>query len=371
MKVFRAAAVAAVSAGLLVIPAVAHAQSGGSPGHGDHGVRVVTKGLDGPRQVNRLGDDRLVVAESDTGKVTAVDPRTGARTTLVRGLFAPQGVAADDGKLFVALGGAPPPSEGPGPRPGQASDALLVYGAHGKLLRSVDLLAYELKHNPDGQQQFVDGQPVDALSNPFAVWADDGRVLVADAGANDVLSIDARTGRVRTFFVPPVVSPREVAACGQVENNPGTVGCDPVPTGITRGRDGLFYVSTLGAEAPGAGRVYVLNSRGHVVRVIKNLDAPTGIAVDDDLGVIVSELLYGAPEGPPPPGFDPSSVGRLVRIDSRDHRSAAGVTMPTGLVFQEDRLYASAWSVASLLGLPAGSGQIDRVAEQAFHRIGA
>ena len=81
----------------------------------------------------------------------------------------------------------------------------------------------------------------------------DKRVLVADAGANTVLAIDRHNGKISTFFVPPVVTD---GACAGVENNPAsdkypaTVGCDPVPTGVTEGPDGLIYVSTLGGLTP-------------------------------------------------------------------------------------------------------------------------
>ena len=38
-----------------------------------------------------------------------------------------------------------------------------------------DLLDHELENNPDGQVQFVDGQPVDSVSNPFALtWSSGG-----------------------------------------------------------------------------------------------------------------------------------------------------------------------------------------------------
>ncbi len=96
-----------------------------------------------------------------------------------------------------------------------------------------DLLDHELEFNPDGQTQFgPDGEPLDALSNPFSVMKDKTRkgfVLVADGGANDVLRVD-REGDVETFFVPPTVN---TGACEGLENNDeNTVGCDPVPTGL-------------------------------------------------------------------------------------------------------------------------------------------
>ena len=40
--------------------------------------------------------------------------------------------------------------------------------------------------------------------------------------------------------------------------------------------------------------------------------------------------------------------------------------MPTGLVVQGGDLYASAWSIAGLMGFPAGSGQLVRVGGGTF-----
>ena len=113
-----------------------------------------------------------------------------------------------------------------------------------------DLGKYELAHNPDGQVQFVDGKPVDALSNPFAMTMSRYGLIVADGGANDVLRVDPSTGRVSTFFVPHTVTDVKACLAPGAQSNPGTVGCDPVPTGVAVSR-GSVYVSTLGAEQPG------------------------------------------------------------------------------------------------------------------------
>jgi len=40
--------------------------------------------------------------------------------------------------------------------------------------------------------------------------------------------------------------------------------------------------------------------------------------------------------------------------------------MPTGLAVRGGQLYSSTWSIASFLGLPAGSGQVVRVSASAF-----
>ncbi|WP_369130907.1 ScyD/ScyE family protein [Modestobacter roseus] len=380
MERFRRTAVALAGAALVVAPATAaHAGGGGhGAGHGggyppDDQVVTVATGLDGPRQVSAVWGHHVVVAESDSGEVSAVDLRTGEVRTLLSGLALPQGVDVSRGQLFVAVGEPPPPQDGVPAPPlpeGAATSSLLVAGPDGTVHTTIDLLAHEIAANPDGQVQFVDGQPVDALSNPFAVLAQRKRVLVADAGANAVLSVDRRTGEVSTFFVPPVVSPEEVPGCAEAENNPGTVGCDSVPTGIVEGTRGLLYVSTLGSEVPGAGRVYVLTPHGDVVHVIDGLTSPTGVAVDRRGTVFVSNVVAGAPEGEPAPGFDPAGVGEVTRIDRAGNRSTAQVTMPTGLLVDRGGLVASAWSIAALLGLPPGQGQLVRVGAGAFTPAG-
>ncbi len=335
-----------------VLTAAVPAQAGGPGGPPD--IKVVTTGLDGPRELQFIDGHRLVVAESDTGEITQVKLKMGGKRTMLSGLASPQGVDDQGGKLYIAVGGA---EEGE-PRP-----ALLKsrrWGGTPKVAE--DLLQYELDFNPDGQTQFVDGESVDTLSNPYYVLAERHRVLVADAGMNAILKYDRHTGETTTFAVLPVVTG---GVCDTWENNPGTVGCDPVPTGIARHGDHL-YVSTLGSEAPGAARVHKLDATtGELVASYDGLTGATGVAVGDDGSVYVSELFEGAPAGPPPPGFDPSTVGQIVRIAPDGTRTAAQVTMPTSLVWGHGRLYASAWSVAGFFGMP-GAGQVVSLSPDAF-----
>lgn len=326
-------------------------------------VSVVATGLNGPRQLTSA-HGKLLVAESDTGQVTAINPRTGRTQVLVRGLTLPQGVAAVGNRLYIATGEAAPDS-GPG---GPSASGLMVARPGHAATMFADLTAYELKHNPDGQIQFgPDGQPLDALSNPYFVLRDRGPhgfLLVADAGANDVLKVDRR-GRVSTFFVPQTITS---GPCATVENNTRSgYGCDPVPTGLAYGPHGLLYISALASEVPGQGRVYVVDRCGHLVRTITGFTAPTGVAVDKHGTVYVSELLEGAPadDAPPPPDFDPSAVGQIVKVPVHGLRSYAQVTMPSGLLWSNGTLWSSAWAIASFVGI-SDAGQVVTVGQRAF-----
>ncbi|RCK68738.1 ScyD/ScyE family protein [Desertihabitans brevis] len=355
----RAGAVGLAVAALTLASAPVPASADRGPRHSDP-VTVVAEGLDGPRQISPWGG-RLLVAESDSGEVSLVNPSNGRSRVVVDGLATPQGVVEHRGRVYVATGEA-------GPEAGDAegSSAVLVARPGREPRVFADLLEHELEENPDGQTQFgPDGAPLDALSNPYFLLEDrrrHGFLLVADAGANAVLAVDGR-GRVSTFFVPPTVT---TGPCAELPNNNATgVGCDSVPTGLAYGPDGLLHVSALTAEAPGEGRVWVVDSRGRVVRSHTGFTAPTGVAVDHDGTVYVSELLEGAPAGPPPPEADPADIGRIVALAPDGTRSVAEVTMPSGLLHHRGTLWSAAWAIGGFLGRP-GAGQVVKVSDDAF-----
>jgi DNA-binding beta-propeller fold protein YncE len=378
MRRLRAVTVLAAVAAVVATPTVANA--------GPTGGGTVAQGLQGPRQLNSYVHGKLVVAESDSGEVSSVDPRTGTVRTLVGGLPTPQGVDYRDGLLFIATGEeAPPPDAATTAttagqyaprcnvlaRPEKAASSLLVATPQGRIVKRYDLLCYELKNNPDRQRQFdpQTGAPLDALSNPFAVHVQKNRILVADAGANAVLQIDRRTNRVSTFFVPPLVPPSVFPDCALANVPQGKVGCDPVPTGVTEDRHGNIYVSTLGGEAPTGGRVFVLSPSGKVLRVIKDLPPLTGIAVDGSGNVYVSALFGSTPPtGPEAEAFaaleeePPAAPGEIIRITRSGDRTSVAVPLPTGLELCGRTLFASA------LSLVPDAGQVVAVPTAAFNR---
>jgi hypothetical protein len=357
--------VAAVGTGAATVLAGAPALAGGGHGGSKPAIRTVTTKLNGPFGLDVLSPHVALVAQADAGKVTAVNLKTGSRTSLITNMPGVTGVAATHGKIFALTGG--PNEQGATPPSKYPAASVLVADRNGKHVRPLaDLQKYELKHNPDRQKQFdKSGKPYDALSNPFSLVATRWGLLVADGGANDVLRVNPRTGKVSTFFVPPNPRTKECLKKG-AQANPGTVGCDPVPTGIAvLGRH--VYISTLGAEQPGAAAIYKLDGRsGKVLRKWSGFTSLTGVAVSPRGTIFASEVLFGAPagEGPPPPGFDPSKVGRLTRID-HGRVTHAAVTMPTGLEYANGKLYATSWSIAGQLGIK-DAGRLVQVNPSAF-----
>ena len=363
MRVRNSAGVAAIALGVVAATALGAPQAGASTSRPAASSRVMTTGLDDPFGLANLPNGGFVVAENKSGQVTYVSP-SGAQRVLVSGAPGVAGVAYGGGKVYSVIGGPDETGRPSGGRFG-SSRVLRTDLKTGRTTVIANLLRYELRHNPDGQKQFVKGKPVDSLSNPFSMTMTPRGLLIADGGANDVLKVNPRSGRISTFFVPHTVT--NVPACrGKGANaNPGTKGCDPVPTGVTLAK-GSVWVSTLGAEAPRAGRVYKLNPRnGHVRRVWGSFTAPTGVAVGRDGSIYVSQVFYNAPQGAPPPGFNPASVGRIIRV-SHGHVSTARVTMPVGLKLVNGGLYSTSWSVASFLGI-AHAGRIVRVERSQFH----
>ncbi|WP_111767648.1 ScyD/ScyE family protein [Nakamurella deserti] len=369
------------AAGLLaaaLVSPVAQAGDGrgghGGGGHGGHGggdpsgITVVASGLDGPRQISDKGRGHTIfVAEADAGRVSRVDVRSGEVTPLLTDLGAGlvQGVDKVHGQILVAVGEPGPGSEAPETPFGIS----VLLGSSGGGTPEVleDLGQFERDNNPDGQPQFgPEGLPLEALSNPYFVRAHrDGSALIADAGGNDILFRTA-AGDLQLWRTLPLITE---GPCAEIPNNdPAVLGCDPVPTGIAYGNHDDVYVSALGGLVPGAGRVFVYDwNHQEPVRVLDGFTGPAGVEVDAEGNVYVSELTEGAPADPsaPPPGFDPATVGQIVKVAPDGTRTYAQVPLPAGLLIHKGELYASAWALGAELGLP-DAGQIVRVDDRAF-----
>ena len=322
-------------------------------------VKVVAKNLTDPRQLSESGGS-FYVAESGLDQIARVIKVGGARTTIVKKIPNAQGVVRADGKIYTTSGAA-----GPGGTE-VAGNRRLYVAKPGRTAKTfADLLAYELKYDPDNQTQGTTADD-DTLSNPYYVVKSNtkgGFLLVADAGGNDVLAV-SRSGKVSTFFVPPSVTTGDCAK--QDQNSDAGPSCDAVPTGLAYGPGGLLYISALTSEVEGQGRVYVVDKNGKLVKTLTGFSSPTGVAVGPDGSVYVSEALQGAPEGPPPSGFDFDSVGQIVKVAPDAKRTYAQVSQPSGLLWDEGKLYASARSLYAAFTQQNNQGQIVSVDPSSF-----
>ena len=156
-----------------------------------------------------------------------------------------------------------------------------------------------------------------------------------------------------------------------------------MPTGIAYGPDGNLYISGLSGLTPDEARVYVVNRDGKLLKTLDHLSNAAGVAVGPDGSVYVSDLLQGSPPRSRPrrprsprrppvrlarspkaaqeEPFDPSTIGQIVKIAPDGTRTFAQVTMPSGLLWTDGKLYASTWAVAG-----PGAGQVVAVDQSSF-----
>ena len=314
-------------------------------------------GLNGPFGLS-AGHGHILVAENFANQVRHIDDDGVSVETA--GIPSPAGVTQVGDRVVIVTGAGDEPVDG---------DASVWVGKEdGEKQILADLQAYELETTPTASCTSIPTRASRSTRSPTpSGWAPagDGRnVYVADGGANDVLYVTP-DGEVSTFFVPPVVT---TGACeGKPNNDPEHTGCDPVPTGVAVGPDGRIYVSTLSAEAPGEGIVYILDESGEVLDTIDGFDGPTGVAVDDRR----ERLRVGGPPRSARRGRAAAARLRPLhdRADRAHHRHGdrtyAEVTMPVGLDFKGGKLYSTAWSVALFLGIP-DRGEVVLVRPSAF-----
>jgi sugar lactone lactonase YvrE len=186
-----------------------------------------------------------------------------------------------------------------------------------------DPAGYEAANDPDG---------AGADSNPYAVLAVPGGRLVLDAGGNDLLKFKARGGVQEVAVFPGGMAP----APPFLDLPPDTmIPYQSVPTSIAPGPDRAYYVGELtGFPFPeGGAKVWrVVPGRAPTVHA-DGFTHIIDLAFDDDgtlwvLQFSQASLLGGVP------------IGKLVEVapdgTRTDHLAAGELFAPTGLAIDDD-----------------------------------
>jgi hypothetical protein len=244
------------------------------------------------------------------------------------------GVAVDEsGAVYSVMTAAPECQPVKGlPRPAVAQLGKVLRLAGSKAVGVASVSPLECKNNYDG---------TDRNSNPYALVALGGNhEIVVDAGANAVF--DVRGSKVRMLAVLPKNS----------------YGGQSVPTSITVGPDGAYYVGEFGGEPPkgkkakrNAARVFKVVPGQKPTVYATGFNSITGVAFDEEGNLYVTEFSID-------PLNENNAKGDVVRVGTDGTRTRLGngrLFFPAGAAIGADgALYVANWSV--LPGTPAKGG---------------
>jgi hypothetical protein len=346
-------------------------------------LTVLAEGLDNPRGLSMSDDGGLFVAESGAGgenckkapgfgkvcfgmtaSVTEVFlDGTGSKTRvkLPSGSgpdgFAAGGasaVAVEGGTYYVVMGGAPP-------------ELIDLFGSKAVWFNHLltakpkepvaNLAKYEANHDPDGAG--VD-------SNPYAVARVDGGTLVADAGGNSLLFVadgSSKPKLVATFPKQPLDDP-----------DGNEIPADPVPTSVTVGPDGAYYVGELKGYpfTPGESRVWRIEAgtrkaacdaaatSGPCTVYADGLTSIIDLQFGPDGKLYILEIAKNGVGALETGSTDPADLtGALLRMDGPDtfvELASEGLVTPAGLaISDEGRIFVTNF------GIFPGEGQVVEV----------
>ncbi|MEH2448196.1 MAG: ScyD/ScyE family protein [Nostoc sp.] len=151
-----------------------------------------------------------------------------------------------------------------------------------------DLANYELANNPDGG---------DVDSNPLRFVIDGKKLVVADAGANDLLSVntDGRNLQAITAFPQDILTNPIFPPSGTPSNEPAQVpsqgetvrsqfATQAVPSSVAKGPDGAYYVSQFtGFPFPeGGAKIYRVGADGKPTVFADGLTQLTDLQFDPE-----------------------------------------------------------------------------------------
>lgn len=345
---------------------------------------VIATGLVNPRGIDESPSGALYVAEAGnggsdcssiegacfglSGAVSRIDP-TGVQPAarIVTGLpsiyFGSPRLASGANDVSFSRYGAPTVIMGLGGDPGRRELLGAAGASLGKLLRILgdnrtmvvaDISAFEQANNPDGTT--VD-------SNPYGIEAQPSEWAVADAGANALVRArpNGKVSQLAVFAPVTVTNPL----------NGQTTTAQAVPTSVTRGPDGYWYVGTLTGFpfASGAASVWRVPPEGGTPELCASgFTTIADVAFDPYGRLYVLEISSGLriPPVPPPPPL--RTPGKLKRVDAcgttpvtvydnSDPTQGVVLEYPAGVVIGLDGA-----AYVTNKTLDSGEGQVIRIA---------
>jgi sugar lactone lactonase YvrE len=326
----------AVAAALLAAPASALAAPTVTP---------VATGLDNPRGLTVAADGSVYVATAGraggkcldpkkeqcygfSGGVVRVDPATGAKQTVAKGLVSIGGLDGSftsgpgaatvgaDGSVYTVMTSAPREEVSGLPRGIRAQAGRVLKVAAGARTEVARIDVLEWRNNFDRAKG-------DRNTNPYGLVTLGDRHIVADAGANAVFEV--RGSSVKLLAVMP--------KNGRAQS---------VPTSVAAGPDGAIYVGEL-AEGAGKDKARVLRidpATSAVTTWASGFSAISGLAFGPDGSAYVTELTED---------FRKMAPGDVTRIAPDGTRTSVGggkLMFPAGAAVAADgSVYVSAFSI--------------------------
>ncbi len=335
---------------------------------------ILADGLDNPKGLSFSPDGSLYIAEAGTGGDGACIPSvsgqgnlyygaTGAITKIENGrqkriltglpsVAFPDGIGAagphdiqfdTNGKPYILIGYAANP---------EYRDATLGDTDLGKIITPdfnrnswvsiADIANYELVNNPDGSE---------VVSNPLALLIDGNKIVVVDAGANDLLSVGIDGSKLEAIAIFPKQILTNPIFPGSNSQNfdrghvpppnayrqapPSQLAIQPVPTAVAKGPDGAYYISEFtGFPFPeGQARIHRVDADGKTTVYADGFTQLIDLAFDAQGNLYALQYANQS-------GWKGKLDGTLIKIATDGTRttilSGNGLESPTALTISSD-----------------------------------
>jgi hypothetical protein len=318
----------------------------------------VANGLANPRGITTGPGDRLLVVESGSGAIDEL--RKGGARTIATVPGAVDVATNGLGNTYAVIGGPAP--DAPPPPPGSNLARLVRILPNGDVNLVADIGAYQVTHPDDDD---LDQPPNPSESNPNGLaLLPGGKVLVADAAANDLLQVDVHGAITTVAHFKPEFVPWGLPFGPPV----GTVvPAEAVPTAVAVGPDGAYYVSELTGFpfAKGAARIWRIEAgsveavcdpiapRGGCSSVARGFSSVIDLAFGPDGTMYVLELAKNGLAGALVLGNEFPPIGALWAVKNGVRTLVSGgLVAPGGVAVDAN---GTIFATTLTFGPPGGS----------------